>query len=252
VNTSNNISQEQLETIERYINDRMSPEERLEFKTQLNSDSNLQAQFQETKSMILGIESAAIRNELDSFHEDMVPVRMLDTSEEETTTSSRSLGKRVISWSIAASIILALGIFTFMDTDSPSEQLFAKHFTPDPGLPTVMSTTNEFSFYDAMVNYKQEKYTLAIEKWETLLPNKPANDTLNFYLGVSYLAEGNAARASDYLSETLKVDSSIFTDDALYFAALAEIKQDNFEAANKLLVKSESKRSKALLSELSK
>lgn len=252
MNTSNNISQDQLETIERYLNDRMSADERVEFDHKVKNDLILQAQLAETKSIILGIESAALQSELDAFHEDIVPVRTLDTSEEENTSSNRNFGKRVISWSIAASIVLALGIFAFMDNTSSSEKLFAKHFTPDPGLPTVMSTTSEFSFYDAMVNYKQEEYTKAITKWEAILSSKPKNDTLNFYLGVSYLAEGNATRASQYLSETMKASPSIFTDDAIYYAALAEIKQDKFEAAKKLLSTSDSKRSKALLSELSK
>lgn len=249
MNTSNNITQEQLELFERYINGEMSPAERLELDSKRNDDPIFEKHFQETKSMILGIESAAMINEMNSFHEDMVPVRSLNTREEQTSTTP-SLGKRVMTWSIAATIILALGIFAFMNNESSSEKLFAKHFTPDPGLPTVMSTTSEYSFYDAMVNYKEEKYNLAIEKWESLLPTKPTNDTLNFYLGVSYLAEGNATRASQYLLETLKTNQSIFTDDAYYFAALSEIKQDNFEAAKKLLAQSDSKRSKVLLAEI--
>jgi tetratricopeptide (TPR) repeat protein len=113
-----------------------------------------------------------------------------------------------------------------------------------------MSTSADYDFYDAMVNYKREEYSVAIQKWEILLSEKPHNDTLNYFLGVSYLAQGNAEKASLLLSEATEDNASIFIDDAYYYSALAEIKRGNNESAIELLGKSKSQKSLSLLNEL--
>lgn len=245
--TEKNISQEQLEKVERFLNNSMETNERVDFEKRMEQDSDFKLLVEDIKQMLFGIESAALKNKLDDFHDDIIPVRNLSLEE---NSSKRSLSSRIFTLSIAASVILALGIFLFMDQDSSSEKLFAKHFTPDPGLPTNMSTSNDFNFYDAMVDYKRAEYTSAIRKWELLHVQKQNNDTLNFYLGVSYLAEGNTVKASQYLEEAVKTSNSIFIADAYYYAALAEIKKENTKKARELLIKSNSEKSKILLKDL--
>lgn len=247
MDSNNNITQEQLETIERYLNGSMNTVELKEFENKIATNTDLKILVEDVKMMLLGIESSALKAELNNFHEEMNPVRNLSS---EKTATTKSLRYRFVQLSIAASIVLAFGIYLFMNQETTSEHLFAKHFTPDPGLPTTMSSTEEFDFYDAMVDYKRGNYAKAIEKWKVLQMKKNNNDTLNFYLGVSYLAEGNAETASKYLSETTKQVNSIFIEDAYHFAALAEIKQENFEKAKQLLLKSKSDKSKILLQEL--
>lgn len=243
---TNNISQLQLEAIDRYLDNSMSAEERLEFDTRLNDDAAFRDEFLNTKALILGIESAGLKAQMEDFHNKMKPVIAMPTE------ASRNTNNRFLLYSVAASVAVLIGIFWVFNSGNSSEKLFAKHFTPDPGLPTVMSTTNEYEFYDAMVSYKQEDYTTAIKKWEAILPAKPTNDTLNFYLGVSYLAEGNATKASEYLEKTMESKNSIFLEDAYYFAALAQMKNDNIVKAKELLEKSNSPQSQALLKDLIK
>lgn len=250
MNNLNNISEAQLTAIDRYLDSEMTAAERLEFDTKLNVDPIFKGLVDEVRQLRLGIESAVLKEQLNDFHEEMVPVRTLETSQ--TNSNKKSKIRSLIPLSIAASVVAAIGIFMFMNQGSANEKLFAKHFKADPGLPTVMSTSNQFEFYDAMVSYKQENYAEAIEKWEAILPIKPENDTLNFYLGVSYLAEGNIKKASQFFDETLKNSESIFTENAYYFSALAEIKNGNIENAKTLLKKSGSQKSNALLKELNK
>ncbi len=246
--TKNNITQEQFETIEGYLNNSMNAAELKNFETKLETDSQLRERVAHVRQLILGIESAALKNQLDNFHEEMIPVRNLNN---EDALKRKSLASRIFTISIAASIILVLGIFLFMNQGSTSEKLFAKHFTPDPGLPTTMSTSDNFDFYDAMVDYKRAEYATAIQKWEQLSTQNPGNDTLNYFLGVSYLAEGNTNKASEYLIRTMENSNSTFKEDAYFYAALTEIRRDNIPGAKQLLSKSTSEKSKNLLLELS-
>lgn len=246
--TNTNITQEQLETIESYLNNTMKNGERATFEKQLETDPNFKLMLEDVKGTLLGIEAAALKEKLDDFHSEMIPVRKL--SSENSSKTTKSSGSRIFQLLIAASIVLAFGLFYFMNQASPSEKLFAKHFKVDPGLPTTMSTSTNYNFYDGMVNYKREEYTIAIEKWEGLLAEKPQNDTLNYFLGVANLANGNAEKASAFLSEATKINSSIFIEEAYYYAALAEIKKGNNKTAIEILSKSKSPQSLSLLDEL--
>lgn len=242
MNPNNHISQEELEAIERYLDNTMEPSERDPFELKLKENLPFRNVFEETKALLVGIESAVLEQQLKGFHEDMDNVISLPSK-----TKNKS---RFAFISIAASIAIIMGTFWFLNSSSSTDQIFAKHFTPDPGLPTVMSATDNYDFYDAMVNYKQEEYDIAIKKWETILPTKPANDTINFYLGVSYLANGDAQKASQFFEKTMLTRSSIFIEDAYYFAALAQLKNNNVAKATELLNKSNTSQSKALLKDL--
>jgi tetratricopeptide (TPR) repeat protein len=133
-----------------------------------------------------------------------------------------------------------------------SERIFAENFKPDVGLPLKMDNASAHAFYEGMLDYKQENYEGAIEKWQVLLWEKPQNDTLNYFLGVSHLALGNAAKAIEYLENQERYRQSIFKDDAAWYTALAKIKEGGLEEARGFLQKYPSTRNAKLLDELNK
>ncbi len=246
--TNTNISQEQLETIERYLNNTMIHDERAAFEKKLETDTKFKLMFEDVKGSVLGIESAALKEKLNEYHSEMIPVREL--SSENSSNTTKSLRSRIFQLSIAASIALAFGLFYFMNQGSSSEKLFAKHFKVDPGLPTTMSTTTNYYFYDAMVNYKREEYTIAIEKWEGLLAEKPQNDTLNYFLGVANLAIGNEVDAIKYLKVASENQNNFLKDDTYLYLGLAYIKAENIDMAKISLDKCNSEPCKDILSEI--
>jgi tetratricopeptide (TPR) repeat protein len=137
-----------------------------------------------------------------------------------------------------------------MKSNSPFEKIFAENFKPDIGLPLKMNTENAHGFYEGMLDYKQENYKEAIEKWQVLLKTTPENDTLNYYLGVAHLALGKAAKSLEYLESQERFRQGIFKEDAAWYAALAKIKEGKPEEAGLLLQKYPSKRNSNLLNEL--
>ena len=71
LNDNSDISQELLETIERYYNDTMTLDERLKFESKLNEDSEFKSQVEDVKTLIIGIENQSLKEQLDVFHEDI-------------------------------------------------------------------------------------------------------------------------------------------------------------------------------------
>ena len=54
MNLNNNITQELLETVERYYNNTMTSAERSEFENKLNNSSSFKTQVEDIKTLILG------------------------------------------------------------------------------------------------------------------------------------------------------------------------------------------------------
>jgi predicted Zn-dependent protease len=240
----NNISQNLLETVERYINKTMTKDELLKFEEKLQ-DFNFKTQVDDIKTLLLGIETQSLKEQLDEFHQEILEHK----STKKTSPKVRFLNFKNIA--AAAAIIIAIGSFVYFGGNS-NQKLYAKYFKPDPGLPTTMSSNTNFEFYDAMVYYKHGDYNIAISKWEKLLNNKPKNDTLNYFLGVAYLANKDETNAITHLNTALQNPENNFKNETYYYLGLAYLKSGKVELAKTNLNLSNMDNSKILLSEIKK
>lgn len=238
------ISQELLEIIERYINGSMTSQELKDFNQLLELDNDFKVKVEDIKTMLLGIETQSLKEQLDEFHEGIPKTVVLNINKKKFEFFNFN------KIAVAAAIIIAIGSIWFFNTPQ-NEKLYAKYFTPDPGLPTVMGTSDNFEFYDAMVNYKHGDYDIAIEKWELLQVKKPDNDTINYFLGVAHLANKNINDAIPFLERSIEAeDNFIFLDHAYLYLGLAYLKEGNIELAKKHLSLSNTDNSKELISKL--
>ncbi len=242
---NNNISQELLETIENYLIGNLSGRDLEDFNRLLELDEDFKDQVEDVKTTLLGIEAQSLKEQLDDFHKEIPETEI---QQELALKKSRFASYSRIA--AAAAIIIAVGSIWFF-IGSPNEKLYANYFKPDPGLPTTMSSTNNFDFYDAMVSYKHGDYQIAIDKWKVLNAQKPENDTLNYFLGVAHLANKNEAEAIPYLERSAAAeDNFVFLNDAYFYLGLAYIKEGQLELAKKNLSLSNIEEAKKLLREI--
>ena len=241
------ISQEQQELFEKYLMEEMPVEEQLSFKARLADDENLQKVFEEFKALFDTVEEAGLREKMQEFHKTFESNNIKDQSPER-------LFPFKFSYRIAASIaiLFALGSFWFFNKPSSHENLYNKYYTQDPGLPTVMGSNDNYDFFEAMVDYKQGNYDVAISKWEKLLANKPENDTLNYFIGVSLLAIGDYEQSITHLQMSTKSKESIFKNEMYLFLGMAYLKGGNTVLAKKYFVLSNHEKANELLVELDK
>ncbi len=243
-----NQSQEEFERIDRYLTGLMNKEERSEFEKVLTEDSLLTQRVEEARILFQAVEEQSLRNKLDDFHEEIASKPGVIKSIEPAIRSAFGYKK----YAIAASLALLIGVAAWLipGQKSENEKLFAHHFIPDPGLITPMSTTSNYEFFRGMVDYKQGKYELAIDRWNPLIDQKPENDTLNYYLGVSYLAKGESEKAIDFLLKAIHHSNSVFINEAWYYLGLAQLKEGNPEDAISSFKKSDLENSKLILNEI--
>src|SRR5690554_2940130 len=188
------ISWAEFERIERFLLGRMDEDELKQFETDLERDEHLRDEVTLQAKLLATVESGSMNQ-----NASILTAKMQEGGKS-LLDPEATRGKRPVSryrWHAVAAALVAVvvSVWYFGLRPSPEEQLFEAYFVPPKGLITPMSATDNYLFYDAMVDYKQGDYPQAITKWSDLLELQPKNDTLVFFIGAAYLAHGDAVRS---------------------------------------------------------
>jgi len=243
------ISRAEFERIERFLLGKMNEDELKQFKADLKRDEYLRDEVNLQAKLLATVESGSM-----SANASIQTAKMQE-SREPLSGPEVARGKRPVSryrWHAVAAALVAVvvSVWYFGLRPSHEEQLFEAYFVPPKGLITPMSATDNYLFYDAMVDYKQGDYPQAITKWRDLLEVQPKNDTLVFFIGAAYLAHGDAVKSTPYLEQSVSYTESVFNDEAWFYLGMAQLKLGDTEQAKAALKKSRMERSKALLHRL--
>ena len=212
------------ERIEAYLMRTLTDIDRQHFEQEMARDPELQEEVAEMRILLLGIETSALKKKLITLTEEGEQSKIV--SFDARQSNRRSLGW----WAKAASVLLLMGLGTWFllqnRTDSPD--LYAQFYYADPGLQTPMSAVDQYAFYDAMVDYKAEKYTQAIEKWNALMNDAPDNDTLQYYLASAHLNQGDQDAALMHFQPVIDQPNSVFNQKAKWYWSLIQLKRENW------------------------
>ncbi len=121
-------------------------------------------------------------------------------------------------------------------TRSP-EQIFATHFQLPPPLEERSTDQNSKDWEKLMTAYQKKDFSKTIQIGEVLLNQQDFThlEKGKLYVGISYLMIPDFAKAQETLG-TVSPGSSFFQD-AQWYSALAELKQNNLAAAKKAFEK---------------
>lgn len=217
------MRRESFEEMEAYLLGRLDARQRLLFEEKLAVDAELRQELELEREHILAVEMAGMERTLGSLRA-------------QGTVSTAGNGFRWAPWlKVAAMVALLLGGVAWWLARPPLEQrVFAQYYQPDPGLPVPMSVVKDPVFQDAMVAFKLEAYSEAVDKWEGLLRERPGNDTLQYFIGSAQLAQGKAKEAIPLFSHVAANASSAFQAKARWFLYLAYLRTGDREAMQQL------------------
>ena len=229
------ISQEELELIERFWQGKfVDNSEESHLQERYIHEEAWRIKADEVRLLMLGIQESVLEEKLDDFHR---------------AIESPSTGWQ--KWAVAACTIgffIAVGLFLFSKTHE--EKLFARYYTPDPGLPTFMGISDRYEFENAMVDYKMGDYKKAAESWKALLGESISNDTLQYFIGSAYLAQGMADAAIISFSQVVADPESAFASEAYWYLSLAWIKMKDPKKALEALQHTQNADKESLLKEI--
>lgn len=217
MNSEINISPRDSERIERYLLEKMDPNERNIFEAELDSNPELHTELNVQRELIRAVEVGGLKEDLDKIH--------AKTIQKSSARPSRN------NWfAIAAGLaaIIAVSIWA-VNHQSANDSLFAQYSTTDPGLPVPMSASANYTFHDAMVDYKAEKYDKAIAKWTALLKEGKNDNPLNYYIGAAYFNQNNYAAALPWFQKELNDSNGTFHAKAQWYELLCQLKLNETE-----------------------
>lgn len=244
MDTNYTIATEEFESIEQYLLDKMDTEQRLAFEQKMQTDSLWDYKVKEVKLLLAGIETASLKERLNSYHENITK-----NQAEKGGGKTISIQQKLL---VAASVALVatVSIWLFTTSKSKYEKIYAAWYKPDPGLMSAMGTSDNYVFNKAMLQYKTGNYKQAIIEWDKLKTELPQNDTLNYFLGAAQQADGNNAAAINLLKSMTTDTAKPFYKDACWYTGLALLKQGNVKEAIPFLEKSERPESIELISQI--
>lgn len=229
---------ENFELIEKYLMGQMTSEETLQFEERLSQDAGLQAEKESLETMILGVESLHLKERLSkrriggNTKNDQGPISTKESSPTEEskvvemqTKASFSIQKLAIA---ASFIVLCLCGWWLLGPSLGTNDQIDQLFGTDPGLPTPMSETTNYNFYDGMVEFKMENYNKALSQWNNS-QGTIGSDTLDYYIGIALLKQMKLKEASEQLKRIPQ--ESELSEKAKWYLLSALIKQDKFDEA---------------------
>lgn len=146
----------------------------------------------------------------------------------------RQLGPLRTGFAIAASILLLVVVYWGTQSDNTTS-LYATYEYVDPGLPVLMSQSDQHQLYDALSYYSEENYRVAAEKLGLLLEAGTKSDTISYYLGASLLYQGETEEAVPVLKTVSEDSASPFHLRAQWLLVLAALKAEQLTEAQQLL-----------------
>ena len=216
------MTAEFIENIEDFLNGKMDRED-LEKIAKEQGISNLDEEIEWFKDSLSAIRAAGLRDQL----KEILP-------KPQKEAKIRRLGRNRWIIGIAASVLLiVIAYFGFVDGNNST--LYAKYEFVDPGLPVLMSQSEDFSLYDAMSYYGEGNYATAEEKLLQLEAASGANDTVSYYLGASQLYLGKAELAINALQQVADQEESKFKQKAQWLIVLTALKSNELAEAQDLL-----------------
>ncbi|MFT3675530.1 MAG: hypothetical protein QM781_06495 [Chitinophagaceae bacterium] len=217
MNEQKHISPGDWELIEQYLQQELSPEAAAAFEARLQTDAVLAGQVQEVRTLLLGVQEAALKEQLQEYHKGWNATQPVIKQQ----AGIRQLWR----WSAAAAVLLlAMGIWWWTGRSSATEKLYQAYYKPDPGLLTAMGPATAYAFEHGMVAYKNEQYQQAIDQWQPLLQTTPSSDTVRYFLGMAWQAMHKYDSAAALLQPLAENTNRAFHKEASWYYGLLLIR----------------------------
>lgn len=246
MNNPKEIPPEEFERIERYLTQDMDEKELHDFKQSLAVDAQLKSNTEEIQLLLTGIQESALEEKLKEFHKEINAAATTPAPVRRITFFKKFL--------VAASVLAIISFSWLMlfYNDNQNKKLYSKYYTADPGLATVMGNSSDYDFEKAMVEYKNGEYAKAFNTWNILLKQRPASDTLIYFVAVAAQAQHNDSVAINRLQQVVSNTNSTFYKDAAWYLGLLYLKKGDTQKAVTHIQQSGYPKSKDLINDINK
>ncbi len=213
-----------------YIEGTLSSPEKELFESRLKEDSSFSNAFEEFKNIYYVLENRFSPERA----EVLASIQKADSKFKSRNTQENHPKKIILfkPWQmgIAATILLAIGLFIFNGLGKPS---YSEYATPGEIVLTVRSESDSIS-KKAETTFNSKNYEEAISYFDSLLEKSPDNSEIKFYKAIALIETDNFEKA-DSLLRSLSEGESVYAYKAVYWRALSKLKQKKYEEVRTIL-----------------
>jgi len=228
-----------IEDIEGYIYNELSEEDLASFEVELESNQGLMSEVDLIKNIDQALQESDVmqlRSKLQTIAGEAAKEKQTERS---LTLSGRYITRRVILSSVAASLILLLGITGLLSRQSSQKELYQKYYTAyqTTGITRSENLSADQTLTMAMQKFNNQEYESALGLLQEVIARDENNMVGHFYTGVSLQETGKYLKAiKEY--ETVIVDKdNLFVEQAQWYAGLCYLQTDENKKAYSLFKK---------------
>lgn len=222
------------ELIEAYLNNELTAEDKATFENRLNADKDLVAELalhKQIRGFVKENEVQQLKNQVKVWLQEevaFVPSEMKVVKKPFLSISGLARIAAILA------VVLGIGWFYFSDknpemtAEVAQDKYFTELLAQNPG--TLQGDDQRSVWIQAFSEKNYDQVILIIEKKQEKTPEEI------YYLGLSYSAKGNYAKAIEQLSMKTLQDS-VYAEKAEWAIALIYLKQDDKPKAKALLQK---------------
>lgn len=226
--------------VKKYLRKELAESDLKAFESRLQEDSHFRKEVKLYGELYEGIQ---LKGDEELNEELMTLGKSLLKAErdiEKTKSIKRNLKIPIYVYAIAASILLLIIFVPFWPSENPlrsPEDLFSSNFSPAIIESGVRGEGDLYRLDSLKLSweeaYKQKNYPSTIDYIIEMMADSSFTKRSEeaFYLGVSYLAIGDANKAQNAFSQVGK--GSIYIDLVPWYISLSWLKQNNVEEARK-------------------
>lgn len=220
------MKEEKYIVFDQYLQGELSDEARLDFEKQLSENHELASEFETFKEVQIQLETkfdfAADR---EAFTANLKTI----SKEHFQPEKSKVISLKPLTYLVAASVVLLLGLFLF----NPSEPNFEDYNQYENAYLTERGEGID-NLKQAETAFNAKNYKVAIPLFEAVLrENKTAE--IQYFYGVSLL-ENNQITQAEAVFREIKSGNSIYKNKAIYGLALAKLKQKDYKGCQEILL----------------
>jgi hypothetical protein len=211
-------------TFENYLQNELSPEDKMELENKLQNDTDFNEKFEIYKAST-DFMSHTFSAETADFKANLKSISKTHFNE----NKPKVIGFKPWQYAVAASVAILFGVFFFNYNSNPEYGDFNQHenaFFTERGDVNADLTQAEEAF-------NSKKYNEANPFFEAVLKVNNSPEVQYFY-GVSLLEDNKIAKAETVFI-ALKSGNSVYKTKAVWSLALAKLKQKNYASCRAIL-----------------
>jgi len=221
-----------IEELESYINSELSNEELASFEAELTSNQKLMDEIELIKNIDLALSETDVmqlRSNLQNIASEIAANKQTERS-----FAGKFKAKRIVLSTVAASLILLLGITGIMSRQA-QDDVYQKFYTKYEATGIVRSAnlTANKTLSEALQKFENQDYNAALNLFTEVIARDQNNMVGHFYTGVSLQETGKYQNAiKEY--ETVIIDKdNLFTEQAEWYIGLCYLQTNENKKAYK-------------------